>query len=159
MRVVEPGMVVCGVPRALGTRRDAWRGAGSPRPGAASGSASLHRLHECTSCAGATDKLASSELVSWPQDLSQLTLLEGRDGCARVRAGAPALSDCRAHAIDARSPYVLQQTHRSNHGQTHTLHDHSPSHGCSPAPGTTFKKTDTSPSHGDRQHSTAHHPF
>ena len=62
------------------------------------------------------------------------------------------LSVTAEHTPSTRSPRAdaSQQSHRSNHGQTHTLHDHSPSHGRGPAPSTTFKKTDTPQSHGDR---------
>ena len=64
------------------------------------------------------------------------------------------------HRRALRALTTSHQPHRSNYGTKRiATHDHSPSHGCSPAPSATAKKTDTPQSHGDRQHSKAHHPF
>ena len=102
----EPGTAVRGVRRALETRRDAWRGAAPQNPGP------LELRLACTGCtsAQAARELRTSwqrsELVVLPQDLSQLTLSQGHDGCARVRAGELTCSQyfLQRHTPSTRSP-------------------------------------------------------
>ncbi len=141
-----------------------WRGASSPIPGPLE-LRSLHRLHEQHKLRGSYGHIGKLKTRCFaPGSLPAHFVARPRRLCTRKGRRAHLLSvvicSGTRHRRALRALTASHQSHRSNYGtKRDAAHDHSPSYGRGPAPGTTFKKTDPSQSHGDRQHSKAHHPF